>query len=102
MRPQVARRAGLPADRVCAEVLPGDKASKVEELQVNRLLYGHHVLKIDRQKIAWVGPGRLSRINASNGDGVIQLSTYAVVEGIIYSFLLWSCSMIRSFKGLHS
>lgn len=33
-RSQVARRAGLPPDRVCAEVLPGDKASKIEELQV--------------------------------------------------------------------
>ena len=31
---QVARRAGLPPDRVCAEVLPGDKASKIEQLQV--------------------------------------------------------------------
>ncbi|CBN76837.1 conserved unknown protein [Ectocarpus siliculosus] len=30
---EVARRAGLPPDRVCAEVLPGDKASKIEELQ---------------------------------------------------------------------
>ncbi|CAM9365622.1 unnamed protein product [Ectocarpus sp. 13 AM-2016] len=30
---EVARRAGLPPHRVCAEVLPGDKASKIEELQ---------------------------------------------------------------------
>jgi len=32
---EVARRAGLPPDRVCAEVLPGDKASKIEQLQVS-------------------------------------------------------------------
>ncbi|CAB1097064.1 unnamed protein product [Ectocarpus sp. CCAP 1310/34] len=30
---EVARRAGIPPHRVCAEVLPGDKASKIEELQ---------------------------------------------------------------------
>eukprot|EP00903_Cladosiphon_okamuranus_P006647 g6490.t1 len=32
---EVARRAGIPPDRVCAEVLPGDKSSKIEELQVD-------------------------------------------------------------------
>ncbi|CAM9129320.1 unnamed protein product, partial [Hapterophycus canaliculatus] len=32
---EVARRAGLPPDRICAEVLPGDKASKIEELQAD-------------------------------------------------------------------
>lgn len=40
---KVARRAGLPPDRVCAEVLPGEKSSKIEELQAS--LFGSNPLR---------------------------------------------------------
>lgn len=42
---KVARRAGILPDRVCAEVLPGDKSSKIEELQASLFVSNSNTLE---------------------------------------------------------